>query len=150
MIKWMLCTISLLFCTVATLNTAYAETAPQTTEVQQTAPKDKKNALEDWANNEIEQPPQETHFGELFIRMMVLLALTLLFLFAFAWVAKRFLNSRMLDTNRGGRIQVLEKRMLSPKACLYLVKVDEKQLVIGESGHEIRLIRDMSQHPDKI
>lgn len=146
MSKWLLKAITFVFLAVCPLQIAFCQNAPQTEQTQ----KNKTHIEENWAESEKMQPVPETHFGELFIRMIVLLALTLLFVFAFAWVAKRFITNRVLDTGRGGRITILEKRMISPKACIYLIEVDNKQFVVGESAHEIRLLKDLSLPVEKI
>jgi flagellar biosynthetic protein FliO len=144
--KWLLKAITFVFFLAGPIQFAYSENTPQTEQAQ----KNQAKATENWAESEKMQPVPETRFGELFIRMIVLLALTLLFVFAFAFVAKRFLTNRMLDTGRGGRIQILEKRMLSPKACVYLIQVDNKQFVVGESANEIQLLKDLSLPVEKI
>jgi flagellar biogenesis protein FliO len=104
--------------------------SPQTTTVQEWEAEEKADKAE----------VEENHFGKLFMRMIILLVATLLLLVAFAWVAKRFLNGRMLQHNRTGRIQVLEQRTLSPKAALYLIQLDKREILIAEHTNGIQLL----------
>jgi flagellar biosynthetic protein FliO len=69
------------------------------------------------------------------------LLITLLLLVLFAWAAKRYLGSRQLSQNRSSRLQILERRPLTPKSALLLIKVDDEELVIAESASTITLIK---------
>ncbi len=88
---------------------------------------------------------QETHFGELLVRMLLILTVTIVALVIISWLAKRFLYSRMQDLNRASRIQILEKRTLSPKSMLYIVKIDEEELAIAEFPNGVQLLKVLSK-----
>jgi len=86
---------------------------------------------------------EETHFGQLLVKMIVMLACVLTMLYIAVWFAKKFLNTRMQGLNRSSRIQILEKRALSPKSILYIIKVDEQEFVISEFPNGMQLIKEI-------
>ena len=88
---------------------------------------------------------QETHFGELLVRMLLILTITIVALVVISWLAKRFLYSRMQDLNRSSRIQILEKRTLSPKSMLYIVKIDEEEIALAEFPNGVELLKVLSK-----
>ena len=45
-------------------------------------------------------------------------------------------------------IQVLEKRMLSPKSILYLIEVEGQKVLVAESQHEIRRLESWPQRAE--
>ncbi len=52
------------------------------------------------------------------------------------------------NINSGGvELKVLSRISLQPKTHLYLVKADEKTLLIGATDHNINLISDLSEDP---
>ncbi len=61
------------------------------------------------------------------------LGIILLVLLIVSWLVKRLLNKRVEQTNLSSEIQVLEKRYLNPKAAIYLVKIGNRNIVVGES-----------------
>ena len=70
--------------------------------------------------------------GEL-AQLALSLGTILVVLLTLSWFVKRLLHKRIEQTNLTSDIQVLEKRYLNPKAAIYLVKIGNKNLVIGES-----------------
>jgi len=88
---------------------------------------------------------EEGAFGALFARMIVLLLITVTALVVFSWIAKRYLSSRQLMANRTGRIQILERRALSPKSALLLVRVDEEEFVVAESHTGLNFLKEVKK-----
>lgn len=77
------------------------------------------------------------------------LAKTLLMLFALVallgvtfWFLRRLVQQRLQKGDANLSIQVLEKRMISPKTMLYLVEVEGKKVLLAESQLEVRRIMD--------
>ncbi len=81
-------------------------------------------------------PPGEMGLSvvKMFLTLIVLIAL----LFLSYWLLRRFVQQRLQKGNREAAIQILEKRMLSPKTILYLVEVDQKKILLAESHLEIK------------
>jgi flagellar biogenesis protein FliO len=73
-------------------------------------------------------------FGKMFLTLIVLLLL----LFISYWFLRKLIRQRMEKGASDSSIQILEKRMLSPKTTLYLVEIDQKKVLIAESQLEIR------------
>lgn len=72
------------------------------------------------------------------LRMMTALGIILVFLALSYWLLKRFLRHRQTKGGNAQAIQVIEKRMISPKTMLYLVEVDGKKILFAESHLEIQ------------
>jgi flagellar biosynthetic protein FliO len=58
------------------------------------------------------------------------------------WALVRFGGPRMLN-RKGGRLKVLERRVLEPRRSLYLIEVDGRTLLIGASDKSVDLIQVM-------
>ncbi len=54
-------------------------------------------------------------------------------LLVLSWLVKRTLNKRLEQSNLTSDIQILEKRYLNPKAAIYLIKIGNKNIIVGES-----------------
>lgn len=90
---------------------------------------------------ETSEPPNYEHaFGKM---ILTLLGLILLIILA-VWVMRR-LSSGRLGQGGGHSIKILEKRALSPKSMLYLVEIDDKQVLLSESQLEVRTITHLSE-----
>lgn len=163
MSKWPLKAIYLLFFTATSFCPMVADQAiniPQaheisaenaiTTDPQGEATPDtlKKEELpfspETWEEEAKKEIPPQTNLTEAFVKMILLLGLTLGLLVAVAWGSKRFLRGKLLQTNRSSRIQIIEQRALSPKSFLYVIEIDNQQLIIGESPAGLHMIKDLS------
>ena len=88
-------------------------------------------------------PPESPTFVYLFVKMVVLLAITLGFLYFAAWLAKRIMHRRIYDVGRSGRIQIVEQRVISPKTCIWLVQVGNSQFILAEHTHNIKLLKEL-------
>ena len=124
------------------------KTAPQATEQPQV--NKEVTPVTPYFNDEDEQDGEikhveETHFGQLLVKMIVMLACVLIMLYLVAWFAKKFLHTRMQGLNRSSRIQIIESRSLSPKSMIYIIKVDEQEFVISEFHNGMQLIKEISR-----
>jgi len=73
-----------------------------------------------------------------FFKMMLTLALLLVFIFISVWLLRRLSRGRLAQLNNSRSIKILERRPLSGKSILYLVEVEGKRIVIAESQLEVR------------
>lgn len=94
-------------------------------------------ALEETFSQSI-PPVPSGELGAAFIKMVLALAIVLILLFASYWFLRRLIQNRLQKGERDAAIQILEKRMLSPKTILYLVEVDNKKILLAESQLEIK------------
>ena len=88
-------------------------------------------------------------FGTAFLRMcLTLVAIVILLLLSY-YVIRKMVQNRF---QRGGSthvIQVIAKRMLSPKTMLYIVEVEGKRFFLVESHLEVRSIAPLSSQISK-
>lgn len=135
-----LCYLLLIFSSFASIT--FAEEAPKPA----TSPTTERSTLDAW-KSEIEtskkEQVEESRFGELFVRMILMLLITLALLVLAAWASKRFLQSRMIAGSTSSRIQILERKALSPKSGLYLVRIDGHELLVCEFANGVQLMKEM-------
>lgn len=62
-----------------------------------------------------------------------------------AWFLKRMVNTRMVQANETSNIQILERRILSPKTSLYLIEANEKTMLIAETHSGITFLSQVDQ-----
>lgn len=70
--------------------------------------------------------------GEM-LQMAITLGIIIVVMFAATWFIKRMLNTRIQQVNANSSIKILERRVLSAKAMIYLLDVQGKGLLIGET-----------------
>lgn len=96
---------------------------------------------------QIAAPPQfdqtalpATDVGMALFKMLLTLFLLAALIYASYWFLKRLIRNR-LEKGVGKRtIEILEKRMVSPKTTLYLVQVEEKKVLFAESHLEVKAL----------
>lgn len=76
--------------------------------------------------------------GATFLKMMLTFGILILLLFGTYWMIRRLIRMRLEKGVGTASIQVVEKRMISPKTMLYLVEVEGKKVLIAESHLEIK------------
>ncbi|MDE3056230.1 MAG: flagellar biosynthetic protein FliO [Verrucomicrobiota bacterium] len=87
-----------------------------------------------------------TDFGSALLRMVIALAILLFLLGATYWLLRRIIRHRLTKGVGVEAIQLVEKRMISPKTTLYLVSVDNKRILFAESQLEVtQLSHTLSQ-----
>ncbi len=75
-----------------------------------------------------------------FIKMILTLGGLLALVFLTIWVLKKVSNGRFGSMGSQKKINILEKKPLSPKTLLYLIELDGKKILISESQLEVRTI----------
>jgi flagellar biogenesis protein FliO len=68
-------------------------------------------------------------------------------LIVIVFLLKKFINAKMQTANQLNKIKILEKRALSQKSCLYLIEVDDTQILIGESQAGLHLVSQLPSLP---
>ncbi len=85
-----------------------------------------------------ELPPGD--YGTSFVKMFLTL-IALIFLFsATVWFLRRLIRQRLEKGTGYQMIQILEKKMISPKTMLYVVELDGQKILLAESQLEVRRI----------
>lgn len=67
------------------------------------------------------------------LNILSTLGLVILLILGMAWILKRVLRSREEQMNSQSNIKVLERRTLSPRSAVYLLEIEGKGFVVGES-----------------
>ena len=72
-----------------------------------------------------------------FLGLLTLVILTI-------WILRKMGRARFLNGTSLKSIKILERRPLSPKSILYLIEVDQKQILIAESQLQVRSVMSLS------
>lgn len=91
------------------------------------------------------QPPSPDRFYYEFMRMMMVLAVILVILFAVSWFLKRFMNVRVQQINATSPIKIIETRALSPKTSIYVVEIYNKRFAFAESHNAMTCLGEVSE-----
>lgn len=92
-------------------------------------------------------PPGD--YGIAFVKMLLTLIALAVLLFATFWFLRRLIQQRLQKGVGTRSIQVLEKRMISPKTMLYLVEVEKKKILLAESHLEIKRLESFEGKPSE-
>jgi flagellar biogenesis protein FliO len=92
--------------------------------------------------NEIPAPPGD--IGAAFVKMLLTFVALIALLFGTYWFIRRLIRNRLQKGVGDASIQILEKRMISPKTMLYLVEVENKKILLAESHLEIKRLEGFS------
>lgn len=87
--------------------------------------------------------------GIAFFKMLMTFAALILLLLGTYWIIRRLIQQRLQKGVGQQAIQILEKKMLSPKTILYLVEVENKKVLIAESHLEIKRIESFDLASEK-
>lgn len=90
-----------------------------------------------------ELPPGD--YGAALVKMLLTLIALAVLLFLSFWFLRRLIQQRMQKGVGTQSIQILEKRMISPKTMLYLVEVDNKKILLAESHLEVKRLESFTQ-----
>jgi flagellar biogenesis protein FliO len=126
-----LCTI---LSPLAANETVVAEAAaPPTTimeeknEIQETAP-----------SQDIEK--QNTQFQNAIVKTLLSIAAFIFLILFTIWLLRRISQNRASFGSRSSSMQILEKRVISPKTTIYIVEIDGKKVVFSESMMDVRTL----------
>jgi flagellar biosynthetic protein FliO len=87
--------------------------------------------------NEEFKRPSEDRFMSDFINMLFSLGLLVALILIVSWFLKKFLNTRIQQVNTTSLIKIIERRALTPKTTVYVLEVNNKQIVIAESSNGV-------------
>jgi flagellar biogenesis protein FliO len=88
-----------------------------------------------------------TSYESAFVRMLVTLLGLVFLVFATFWILRR-LGKGKFKLGSGRSINVLERKALSPKTMLYVVEINNKQVLISESQLEVRTLMTIEDLPE--
>jgi len=91
-------------------------------------------------------PPGD--YGMQFVKMfLTMIALVALFGLSI-WFLRRLVRNRLERGTGAHLIQVIEKKMISPKTMLYIVEIEGKKILFAESHLEIKKLQDIVDHKE--
>lgn len=123
----------------------FAENTPPATqkEVEEKMPE----SFTQWEQENIaREAAEESKYSELWNKTLLLLIAVLLVLFVGAWYMRKIGGLKVKDSGKDSRIQLLEKRVLSPKAVVYLLSVDGHKIALSETSSGITLLQEFAKH----
>jgi flagellar biogenesis protein FliO len=107
------------------------------------------NAFDQWELETKERSEkEEDRFAELWKKTLIFLAVLVLFVFFATWATKRFSRIRLGFDTKQARIQITDRKLLSNKCCLYIVSIDEQELVIAESPGGVHLLSHLTPNKE--
>jgi flagellar protein FliO/FliZ len=77
-------------------------------------------------------------YGALLGKMLLSLLILVVLMVGSFLLLRRLMQGRLQRGMAERSIQILEKRMISPKSVLYLIEVDGKKVLLAESHLEVR------------
>jgi flagellar biogenesis protein FliO len=80
---------------------------------------------------------KEFNFKDAFLNMIFALLFIVFFILVAGWIFKRLIKIKTTQTNLGSNIKIIERRTLSSKSCIYIVNIQNKNIVIGESQNSL-------------
>jgi len=93
------------------------------------------DVLEAWSSSELQEPVLSKVILSLFI--------VLVLIFAFTWVLKRLSRFSGRNAAKGG-LKVVESLPLGGRRMIQVVRVHDKNLVIGVTGERIELLTELN------
>jgi flagellar protein FliO/FliZ len=85
-----------------------------------------------------ELPPGD--YGVSFVKMFLTLIALIILFSSTVWFLRRIIRQRLEKGSGEQLIQILEKKMISPKTLLYVIEMDGQRILLAESQVEVRRI----------
>jgi flagellar biogenesis protein FliO len=93
---------------------------------------------------DIADPLQPTDMGIALIKMLLSLIALAALLFGTYWFLRRLVQTRLQrGVGKQQTIELLEKKMISAKTMLYLIRVENKKILFAESHLEIKALESL-------
>ncbi|MBI3508118.1 MAG: flagellar biosynthetic protein FliO [Chlamydiia bacterium] len=93
---------------------------------------------------QIETTVSPGDYGAAFAKMFLTLTALVVLMILTYWFIRRIVQQRIQKGLTTQSIQVVEKRMISPKSTLYLIEIDRKtRVLIAESQLEIKKLETL-------
>ncbi len=93
--------------------------------------------------------PHVEDYGSAVYKMLGALVGLILIIAVVVWVLRSLSRGRFSRGASARRIEIIERRSLSPKSVLYLVEVDGARVLIAESQLEVRPLYQGIVHEEK-
>lgn len=93
----------------------------------------------------IPSTPPAYDYSAAFLKMVIMLAITVAFLILTVYILKKIIKSRSHLANQNHAIKILEKRALSPKSTIYLLEVENEKVLVSESQLEVRSLKSLKK-----
>ncbi len=88
-----------------------------------------------------EIPSPASDLGPTLLQLAGALLLIIVIIYVSIWLMKKYSTGRM--AGGGNLIAIVERRHLTPKQVLYLIKIGEKHLLIGASDSGLQKLSDI-------
>lgn len=95
----------------------------------------------------VEIDQESNRFFMEFVRMMSILGIVIVGLMFLSWYLKRFMNSRIEQMNSTSLIKVVERRDLTAKTVLYILEINDQQILIAETHNGVTALGEL--HPNR-
>lgn len=97
--------------------------------------------------NASREAQEEEKFSALWYKTFIVLAVLIAVLFLSTWATKHYSRFKIAQNGREAHIQVLEKRVISPKSVVYLLQIEGQKIAISESANGIVLLTNLPHPP---
>ncbi len=98
---------------------------------------------------EVAHPISQNEMGMALLKMLLTFFTLAALLFATYWFLRRLIQQRLQKGSGKQSIEILEKRMISPKTMLYIVRVENKKVLFAESHLEIKTLESFPITPSE-
>ncbi|MES9938912.1 MAG: hypothetical protein ABW104_03970 [Candidatus Thiodiazotropha sp. 6PLUC2] len=78
--------------------------------------------------------------GETLTRLLIAIVIALLLIIVIVYALKKFLFARDYLSVKENRMQLLDVKRLSPRLTLFMVRIDDKTVVLAQSGEQLLTI----------
>lgn len=83
------------------------------------------------------------NFKDDIIKMCSALAILLTCFFIGAWAFKKLISSKVTRQSSQSMMQIIDKMQISQKSIIYLVQVNSKLIVLGETEHKLSFLTEL-------
>lgn len=84
------------------------------------------------------------------MNMLFMLGLLVLLILLASWYLKRVVNTRIQQANDTSEIKIEERRALTAKTSIYLLRIKDKHVLIAESSNGITLLSSSRSLADSL
>lgn len=140
----------LLLFVCASMQPVFAENSPPA--IQKEANEEKMpESFTQWEQENIaREVAEENKYSELWNKTLLLLIGVLLVLFVGSWYLRKMGGLKVKEGAKDSRIQLLEKKVLSPKAVVYLISIDGNKIALSETSSGITLLQEFAKQPPSL
>lgn len=100
-------------------------------------------------NDEKKEALQQNRMMVLIVKMIIILAITIAIALGLSFVAKKFFSSSFLSMSKNSRIHIVERKNISPKASITIVRIDDTEFCLAETQSNVTLISKMKENANE-